>query len=70
MTVKELIALLEKIENKDKEVQIAIRQYNKAYPVAYCAPNDRDYLNQTECAARITVSLPDNMRTMTYKNHR
>lgn len=34
-TVQELIDELQKIEDKTAPIEIAIRQYNKAYPVTY-----------------------------------
>lgn len=60
-TVRELIAELEKIEDKDKPIEVAIRQYNKAYPVAYTPIFSS--LNFNGDTYRIYTSLPDRVYT-------
>jgi hypothetical protein len=67
MKVKELIELLEKIENKEKEVRVAISVYSQSGPVAYCTPWDSDYLRQNDYDAQINVTLPEKMHTVTRK---
>lgn len=67
LTVQQLIDLLNKVEDKNKTVEIAVHQFNKAYPVAYTVPSNRDYLRQTDCSVRIGTWLPDNMRTSVRK---
>lgn len=64
MTVKELIALLKKIENKDKKILVAVNQTNKAYPVTYCTPWDSDYLRQNDYDVQVNITLPDDMYTV------
>lgn len=57
MTVNELIAALQEIENKDQPVQIQVRQYNKASPVAYL--DLKQGLGQVWGNVRITAWLPE-----------
>ena len=68
MTVNELIALLNKIKNKDKKVFIAVHTYTQRWPVAYTEPMETDYLQQTDSEARILTWLPDNMHTVERKH--
>lgn len=68
MKVRELIALLEKIENKDKNVLVAVNVNSKAYPVTYCKPWDKDYLRQNEYDVQMNISLPSNMYTAVRKS--
>ncbi len=63
MKARELIELLERFDI-DQEVTIAVKQYNKVYPVAYVAPFATD--NFTD-VIRIQCTLPDNMYTVTKK---
>lgn len=63
VTVAQLIEKLQKIEDKTQPVEIAIRQYNKAYPVAYTEPHNDTHLTQVHNCVRIYTSLPENMRT-------
>lgn len=65
MKVRQLIDLLQKIENKDDTVEVAIRQYNKVYPIHYgviSEPSPR--LQSNGSSHRIVVHLPDNMYTI------
>lgn len=73
-TKSELLKLLSRF-NDDDIIEIAINQYNKAYPVAYADITDGDYLTAIPADGagkrqliRINVSLPDNMGTVTRKN--
>lgn len=67
MTVQQLIDLLNKIEDKSKQVKISVHQYNKVYPVAYTNPSGHDYLEQNDATIRINTWLPDNMHTVERK---
>ncbi len=74
MKVKELIILLEKIENKEDTVEVSIHQSNKVYPIAYCQIQKQPHRLQN-CQSgldgklhRIEVWLPDNMYTGVRKN--
>jgi hypothetical protein len=64
LTVKELIMRLQKIDDKRQPVKIAIRQHNKAYPIAYTEPFSSEHLDQVNGEVRITTSLPSNMHTV------
>lgn len=70
MTVNELISLLNKIENKDKRVEIEINQYTKRYPVAFTNimnPVTGPYLFQVGEVVRIQTFLPEGMHVVTKK---
>jgi hypothetical protein len=67
LTVRQLIEALERIEDKGQPVEIALRQYNKTYPVAYVPPFEHLTLSEAWGTVRIHAALPDNMRTMTLK---
>lgn len=57
MTVNELIAALQQIENKEQPVKIALRQYNKVSPVAYL--NIKEGFSQVWDTVRMTAWLPE-----------
>lgn len=61
MTVKQLIESLQKCD-PDSNVEVAIMQFNKAWPVAYCKP---EFVKSKENGhdTRIYVALPQQMRT-------
>ena len=60
MTVKELKEILNNIEDDSQEVEVAIRQANKVYPVAYCEIHKPIWsrLQTNGTINRIEVSLP------------
>ena len=60
MKAKELIELLERFD-LDKNVEIAIKQTNKIYPIAYVNP--WEVSNYRPDKIRIYCTLPDNMYT-------
>lgn len=72
MKVQKLIDLLNKVENKESNVVISIRQYNKVHPVAYIpviTPEYdklivRDDLKDPE--VRIQVTLPHDADSFMY----
>lgn len=68
MKVKELIEYLQKVENQESEIRVAIRQYNKVYPAAYVLINRPDYETFTRNNHEITinVSLPYDSREFMY----
>ncbi len=67
MNVQELIDRLEKIEDKTQLMEVMVRQYTKAYAVAFCPVWDQDYFNQAHNRVRLVISLPDNMHTVVRK---
>ena len=65
-TVRELIAELEQIENKDSPIEVAIRQYNKAYPVAYTPI--LNHVNFNGSTYWIVTTLPNKVHTVGIKD--
>lgn len=66
LKVEDLVKILLQCDQKSP-VEIAIRQYNKVYPIAYVnieGACDR----QNGVSTRVIVSLPNNMRTRTIKS--
>lgn len=68
MTVEKLIEMLQKIEDKQAHVEVAISQYNKRYPVAYCDIHNPTYnrLQNNGKSHRIEISLPHNDKSFMY----
>lgn len=66
MTVQELIDSLEKLENKDMPVRIAVMQYNK---VNHVAVTKIDLIRTWHGLQHLMLVswLPDNMHTVTRK---
>lgn len=60
MKISRLIEILQGIENKDELVEVAIGQYNKNYPIAYCDITDKgwNHLQTAHGCHRIEVTLP------------
>lgn len=60
MKVKELIEYLQKVENQESKITIEVKQYNRAYPVAYLPINKPYYetFKRFENEVRIEISLP------------
>lgn len=69
MTVNELIEHLKRFEDKNAQVQVAIRQYNQDYPVAYCGltKNSISMINQS---VRLTIHLPGDEKSFMYTGTR
>lgn len=59
MNVHQLIQALERIENKDKEIEVAIRQVNKAHVVEFAPIHNDEWLNQACGKVRIYATLPE-----------
>lgn len=68
MKVKELIEELSKIADKELEVQVAVRQYNQDYPVAYCNLTKNSVSTFGVC--RLTISLPGDDKSFMYTGTR
>ncbi len=64
MKNKELIEKLLRLD-PEAEVEIAVKQYNKVYPVAY--PKAFDVDNYRDGLIRIYATLPENMFTVERK---
>lgn len=65
-TVKDLIDSLSDCDI-DSPIEVAISQYNKLYPIAYCKV-DRVINKEDGSTTRLYVSLPDSMRTLVRKD--
>jgi hypothetical protein len=69
MNVRQLIRALEKIEDKEKEVEIGIRVHKSPYPVAYTpifgswAGDDNAYFGGVDGVIRIYTFLPHDNET-------
>lgn len=68
MKVSKLIEILEKIKNKEENVEVAISQYNKVGNVAYCQIEETYYgkLQTAWGSHRIEISLPHDNDSFMY----
>jgi hypothetical protein len=64
MTVQELISLLEKVEDKSRNVTVGVREYTKSGTQCYCDIN-ADYLPSVFATngVEIPITLPKGMYT-------
>lgn len=68
MTVQKLIDKLQKIEDKNAKIEVAVRTSNKAHPVAYCEVHENDYENLSY--GRIEIYLPSDNEKFMYVGER
>lgn len=65
MTVQRLINKLQNVEDKSKNVEVAVRTYTQRYPVAYCEIYENNYphLQEVSSDVRIEIHLPSDNKT-------
>lgn len=63
MKVSQLIAHLEKIEDKERQIEVPIRVSTRAHPVAYVGGLDGGTVHEPVegpfSTVRLTISMPD-----------
>lgn len=64
MNVQQLIAALNKIEDKSQTVQIAVRVPTQRYPVDFCNIFNDEYLDQMGGRVTLYVSLKEGMHVV------